>query len=32
MEQKREIGEKRPGSPSLKLLDVIDRKEVDARS
>lgn len=28
--QKWEIGEKRPSGPSLKLLDVIDRKGVEA--
>jgi len=28
--QKWEIGEKRPSGPSLKLLDVIERKGIDA--
>jgi putative transcriptional regulator len=28
--QKWEIGEKRPSGPSLKLLDIIDRKGVEA--
>ena len=28
--QKWEIGEKRPSGPSLKLLNVIERKGVDA--
>jgi len=28
--QKWEIGEKRPSGPSLKLLDVIDRKGIEA--
>jgi putative transcriptional regulator len=28
--QKWEIGQKRPNGPSLKLLDVIDRKGVEA--
>jgi putative transcriptional regulator len=27
--QKWEIGQKRPSGPSLKLLDVIDRKGID---
>jgi putative transcriptional regulator len=30
--QKWEIGEKRPGGPSLKLLDVIHRKGVESLS
>lgn len=30
--QKWEIGEKRPSGPSLKLLDVIQRKGIDAIS
>jgi putative transcriptional regulator len=30
--QKREIGEKRPSGPSLKLLDVIQRKGIRALS
>ena len=28
--QKWEVGEKRPSGPSLKLLNVIERKGVDA--
>jgi putative transcriptional regulator len=28
--QKWEIGEKRPSGPSLKLLDVVDRKGIEA--
>jgi putative transcriptional regulator len=28
--QKWEIGEKRPSGPSLKLLDVIQRKGIDS--
>jgi putative transcriptional regulator len=28
--QKREIGDKRPSGPSLKLLNVIDKKGIDA--